>query len=68
MIKHHINHTFWCLNPNSGDTGGLLDTQFSNWDEAKYGLFEESLADSQLRQVHRSRPPDCPGRKRSFTH
>ena len=43
MIKHHINHTFWCLNPNSGDTGGLLDTQFSNWDEAKYGLFEESL-------------------------
>ncbi len=23
MIKHHINHTFWCLNTNSGDTGGL---------------------------------------------
>ncbi|MBQ9809127.1 MAG: glycoside hydrolase family 5 protein [Ruminococcus sp.] len=43
MIKHHINHTFWCLNPNSGDTGGLLDTQFKNWDDAKYGLFEESL-------------------------
>ncbi len=43
MIKHHINHTFWCLNPNSGDTGGLLDTQFAEWDAAKYGLFEESL-------------------------
>ncbi|MBQ3948447.1 MAG: cellulase family glycosylhydrolase, partial [Ruminococcus sp.] len=43
MINNHINHTFWCLNPNSGDTGGLLDTQFKNWDEAKYGLFEEAL-------------------------
>lgn len=43
MIDHHINHTFWCLNPNSGDTGGLLDTQFANWDDAKYSLFEESL-------------------------
>lgn len=43
MINNHINHTFWCLNPNSGDTGGLLDTQFKNWDEEKYGLFEKSL-------------------------
>ncbi|MBP8594245.1 MAG: cellulase family glycosylhydrolase [Ruminococcus sp.] len=43
MIKNHINHTFWCLNPNSGDTGGLLDTQFKNWDADKYGLFEPSL-------------------------
>ncbi|MCQ2408010.1 MAG: cellulase family glycosylhydrolase [Oscillospiraceae bacterium] len=43
MIKHHINHTFWCLNPNSGDTGGLLDATFSTWDETKYALFEESL-------------------------
>ena len=43
MIDNHINHTFWCLNPNSGDTGGLLDTQFNNWDADKYGLFEESL-------------------------
>ena len=23
MIKNHINHTFWCLNDDSGDTGGL---------------------------------------------
>ncbi|MBQ8921351.1 MAG: cellulase family glycosylhydrolase [Oscillospiraceae bacterium] len=47
MIRHHINHTFWCLNPNSGDTEGLLDTQFTNWDEAKYALFEESLWQTQ---------------------
>ena len=43
MIKNHINHTFWCLNPNSGDTGGLLNATFSEWDSAKYALFEESL-------------------------
>lgn len=43
MIENHINHTFWCLNPNSGDTGGLLDATFSTWDENKYALFEKSL-------------------------
>ena len=57
MINHHINHTFWCLNTNSGDTGGLWAgfsynigdvTDKSNgttitWEEDKYKLFEESL-------------------------
>ncbi len=43
MIEHHINHTFWCLNPNSGDTGGLLSYDFQTWDDEKYGLFEPSL-------------------------
>jgi len=43
MVKNHINHTFWCLNPNSGDTGGLLNATFSEWDSDKYALFEESL-------------------------
>ena len=43
MIDNHINHTFWCLNPNSGDTGGLLGYDFATWDEDKYGLFEPSL-------------------------
>ncbi len=43
MINNHINHTFWGLNPNSGDTGGLLGYDFATWDDEKYGLFEESL-------------------------
>lgn len=43
MIDNHINHTFWCLNPNSGDTGGLLDSSFTVWDDEKYNLFEPSL-------------------------
>ncbi|MDE6019514.1 MAG: cellulase family glycosylhydrolase [Ruminococcus sp.] len=51
MIEHHINHTFWCLNTNSGDTGGLwagfsysIDNGTTiTWEEEKYDLFEKSL-------------------------
>ena len=51
MIKNHINHTFWCLNTNSGDTGGLWDSlgfqqgagTTIDWNEPKYEMFEESL-------------------------
>ena len=55
MIKNHINHTFWCLNDDSGDTGGLWkDIQFGvtreadgtinakttiNWDTEKYDTY-----------------------------
>lgn len=43
MIEKRINHTFWCINPNSGDTGGLIGNDWSTWDMAKYGLVEPSL-------------------------
>ncbi len=52
MIDNHINHTFWCLNTNSGDTGGLWKNiscgQFEgttkiDWEEEKYDLMEPSL-------------------------
>lgn len=43
MIDNHINHTFWCLNPNSGDTGGLLGYDFKTWDDEKYSLLEPAL-------------------------
>ena len=51
MIKNHINHTFWCLNTNSGDTGGLWDSlgfqqgegTSIDWNEEKYEMFEKSL-------------------------
>ncbi len=56
MIEHHINHTFWCLNTNSGDTGGLWaniscgqqagSTQIK-WEEEKYALMEKSLWQTQ---------------------
>lgn len=51
MINHHINHTFWCLNTNSGDTGGLWDDlgfmqgkgTTIKWNQEKYNLFEKAL-------------------------
>ncbi|MBP5579051.1 MAG: cellulase family glycosylhydrolase [Ruminococcus sp.] len=61
MINHHINHTFWCLNTNSGDTGGLWknfsysindvsDTSNGTtitWEEDKYALLEKALWQTQ---------------------
>lgn len=43
MIEHHIHHTFWCFNENSGDTGGLVYDNFGKWDEEKYALVKPSL-------------------------
>ncbi|MDR1699984.1 MAG: glycoside hydrolase family 5 protein [Lachnoclostridium sp.] len=43
MIDNRVHHTFWCVNPNSGDTGGLLDHSWEKWDDVKYGLVEPSL-------------------------
>ena len=41
--KYHLNHTFWCLNANSGDTGGLLLDDFRTWDDEKYKFVKEVL-------------------------
>ena len=43
MEKHHINHTYWCLNPNSGDTGGLLSHDFLTWDAPRYKILKSTL-------------------------
>ena len=43
IIEHRFHHTFWCINPNSGDTGGLVGNDWSTWDEAKYGLLKKAL-------------------------
>ena len=43
MIENKIHHTYWCINENSGDTGGLLTEGFSKWDENKYELVKPSL-------------------------
>ncbi len=41
--KENLNHTFWCYNANSGDTGGLVKDDFKTWDEEKYALVETVL-------------------------
>ncbi|MCI4463809.1 MAG: cellulase family glycosylhydrolase [Caldisericum sp.] len=52
IIKNKINYTFWCLNPNSGDTGGLLLDDFKTWDEQKYNFLKGALwQDSQGRFI-----------------
>ena len=43
ISTYHLNHTFWCLNANSGDTGGLLLDDFKTWDDAKYNFVKEVL-------------------------
>ncbi len=43
IVMKGLHHTFWCINPNSGDTGGLLGYDWKTWDEEKYGLFKPSL-------------------------
>lgn len=43
IIENRLHHTFWCINPNSSDTGGLLNNDWTTWDEDKYSLFKPSL-------------------------
>lgn len=40
---NRINHTFWCFNANSGDTGGLVKDDFVTWDTEKYNFVKEVL-------------------------
>ena len=43
ISKNKINHTFWCFNANSGDTGGLVLDDFTTWDTDKYEFVKEVL-------------------------
>ena len=43
IADYHLNHTFWCFNANSGDTGGLVLDDFVTWDTEKYNFVREVL-------------------------
>lgn len=43
IADYHLNHTFWCFNANSGDTGGLVLDDFTTWDTEKYEFVKEVL-------------------------
>ncbi len=43
IVQQKLNHTFWCVNPNSGDTGGILLDDWKTVDTAKYELIEKTL-------------------------
>ncbi|GMA34395.1 hypothetical protein GCM10025876_05990 [Demequina litorisediminis] len=38
IADRHLHHTFWALNPNSSDTGGLLLDDWASWDEDKLAI------------------------------
>ncbi len=43
IVEHRLHQTFWVLNPNSGDTGGLLLDDWKTWDETKYAMLKPAL-------------------------
>lgn len=43
ISKNKLNHTFWCINPNSGDTGGILEGDWKTVDSIKYELVKPTL-------------------------
>ncbi|NUT33744.1 MAG: cellulase family glycosylhydrolase, partial [Hamadaea sp.] len=43
IVENGLHQTFWVLNPNSGDTGGLLLDDWKTWDETKYALLKPAL-------------------------
>jgi endoglucanase len=43
IVENRLHQTFWVLNPNSGDTGGLLLDDWKTWDEQKYALLKPAL-------------------------
>ena len=43
IVEHKLHQTFWVLNPNSGDTGGLLLDDWKTWDEQKYAMLKPAL-------------------------
>jgi len=44
LADHHLGFISWALNPDSGDTGGLLDDNWMTVVSAKQDLYSESLA------------------------
>lgn len=41
--KKGLSFTYWCLNPNSGDTGGILNADWTTVDQTKYDMLKNSL-------------------------
>ncbi len=43
IAENNLNHTFWCMNPNSGDTGGILKDDWVTIDADKYNIVKQTL-------------------------
>lgn len=40
LAENRIYWIYWCLNPNSGDTGGLLKKDWRSWNHAKQSMLD----------------------------
>jgi endoglucanase len=50
LKQHHISYTYWCWNPNSGDTGGVLNNDWTTVDKDKLALLHTYQAPLLQRQ------------------
>lgn len=41
IAKNKMYWTYWCMNPNSGDTGGLLLDDWSTWNDPKQAMLDK---------------------------
>ncbi|MBY9005505.1 MAG: glycoside hydrolase family 5 protein, partial [Candidatus Lokiarchaeota archaeon] len=39
----NLHQTFWCFNPNSGDTGGIVTHDWTTLEQEKYNIIERTL-------------------------
>jgi len=53
LIKtHKLNFTYWCLNNNSADTGGLLNSDWTSWNSKLYRFVKPALWQSKKGQFY----------------
>jgi endoglucanase len=38
LSQQHVSYTYWCWNPDSGDTGGILESDWKTVDQAKVDI------------------------------
>ncbi len=43
MKQNNVSFTFWCLNPNSGDTGGILESDWTTLDNTKLNIIKQGM-------------------------
>ena len=72
----YLSWTYWSLNPDSGDTGGILNSDWSTVDQAKVALLQRTIAhqpiallglEFRLRLAAGGRPPRRPSTSSTST-
>jgi endoglucanase len=55
IAQHNLNFTYWSWNPNSGDTGGILQDDWQTINAAKQQLLNKVLFNSKIPQTNSGR-------------